>query len=187
MNREEFGRASPSYVTYLFNSIQSQNALTSDFVKGLCYFDLETILVGPIELAVYCFSQLFTSFRLRSFFTSEQEGARGEEYRSFLDDIRKTYPDLVQPTLFVTDTISFLLEQSSLRSRPLLYKLFRLACLCLDEVFQVLTAVKFGYVDTDDPICSHVDVVLPVQSFSVMFLLGLKQLDPINQWLHFFN
>ena len=79
--------------------------------------------------------------------------------------MRQTFPDLIQPTLFVKDTVDFLVAQVSLTSRPLLYKLFRLACLCLDESFESLPVVTFGSVNTEDPTCSQVDVILPVQSY----------------------
>ena len=42
--------------------------------------------MGPVAHATYCQSQLFTSFRLRGYFTVDQETARGEEYLSFLGD-----------------------------------------------------------------------------------------------------
>ena len=164
-NKEEFGRAARSYVTFLFNSFQGLKGLTNDLVKGLGCFDLEIILLGPIAHATYCHTQLFTSFRLRGHFTMEQETASGEEYLSFVDDLRRTYSDLAQPTLLIPDTVKFLVELPILHSRPLLFKLFRLACLCLDEPFPVLPSVKFGSVDSDDPTSSHIDVILPVQSY----------------------
>ena len=95
----------------------------------------------------------------------EQETASGEEYLSFVDDLRRTYSDLAQPTLLIPDTVKFLVELPILHSRPLLFKLFRLACLCLDEPFPVLPSVKFGSVDSDNPTSSHIDVILPVQSY----------------------
>ena len=164
-NKEYFGRAARSYVTFLFKSFQGLEGLTNDLVKGLGCFDLEILLLGPIAHASYCHSQLFTSFRLRGFFTLDQETACGEDYLSFLDDLRQTFPDLVHPTLFNADTVKFLVELPSLHSRPLLYKLFHLACLCLDEPFPVLTTVRFGSVDSDNPTSSLIDVILPVQSY----------------------
>ena len=164
-HKEEFGRAARSYVTHLFNSMQHQTSLTTDLVRGLGPFDLETLLTGPIEHAMYCHRQLFTSFRLRGYFSLDQECPCSEEYRSFVDVMRQTFPDLIQPTLFVKDTVDFLVAQVSLTSRPLLYKLFRLACLCLDEPFESLPVVTFGSVNTEDPTCSQVDVILPVQSY----------------------
>ena len=167
-NKEEFGRAARSYVTFLFNSFQELKGLTNDLVKGLGCLDLEILLLGPIAHATYCHTrhtQLFTSFRLRGYFTTDQETASGEEYLSFLDDLRRTYSNLAQPTLLIPDTVKFLVELPSLHSRPLLYKLFRLACLCLDEPFPVLPSVKFGSVSADDPTSSLIDVILPVQSY----------------------
>ena len=81
-NKEDFGRAARSYVTHLFNSMQHQNSLTTDLVRGLGSFDLETLLTGSVEHAMYCHRQLFTSFRLRGYFSLDQECLCSEEYRS---------------------------------------------------------------------------------------------------------
>ena len=134
-------------------------------MKGFGSFDLDTLQHGPLPHADYCFTQLFTSLRLRGFFSSGQEAECHEEYKSFVDELRRKYPELHQPVLFVRDTVSFLIEQASLHSRPLLNKLFRLTCLCLDEPFQILPPVKHGSVDSDNPTSGFVDVVLPVQSY----------------------
>ena len=173
-NKEEFGITAGSFVTYLFNTVQSLKPPTSDIVKGLGAFDLETLLIGRISHAMHCFSQLFSSFRLRSYFELEQETVCREEYRSFIDEMRNSYPDLTQPTLLVKDTVKFLGEQSALKSRPLLSKVFRFSCLCLDEPFETLPAIKFGSVNSDDPTSSHIDAVLPVQSYFHNVLFGVE-------------
>ena len=88
-----------------------------------------------------------------------------------------TNMDALTPNHFLFGTsgsLRFLLGQSSLRSRPLLFEFFRLACLCLDEAFQVLPAVKFDSIDFDDPTCSLVDVILPVQSYLLSVLHGVE-------------
>ena len=144
---------------------KTKKTLTTDLMKGLGCFDLDTLLHDPVSDAVYCFSQLFTSFCLRGYFALDQETECQEEYVSFLDDLRRKNPELHQPTLFVLGTVSFLIEQTSLQSRPLLLKLFRLACLCLHKPFQTLPTVKFGSLDSDGPPSGFVDVVLPVQSY----------------------
>ena len=113
---------------------------------------------------MYCHRQLFTSFRLRGYFSLDQECLCSEEYRFFVDVMRQPFPQLIQPTLFVKDTVVFLIAQASSTCRPLLYKLFRLACLSLDESFDNMPVVTFGSVNTEDSTCSQVDVILPVQS-----------------------
>ena len=165
MNKHEFGKTARSYVTFLFNSVQKTMGLSSDIIKGLGCFDLEMLLNGPKRHAIYCHLQLFTTFRLRKFFTDEEETMCCEEYESILENLRRNYPNLVQPTVFESDTETFLMESPSLRNRPLLFKLFRLACLCLEEPFQNLPAVNFGFVDSEDPTSSLVYVILSVQSY----------------------
>ena len=100
---------------------------------------------------MYCHRQLFTSFRLRGYFSFDQECPCSEEYRSFVDVMRQIFPELIQLTLFVKDTVAFLIAQASLTCLPLLCKLFRLACLCLDEPFENFPLVTFGPVNTEDP------------------------------------
>ena len=175
-NKEEFGRAARSYVTFLFNSFQELKGLTNDLVKGFGCFDSEILWLGPIAHATYCHAQLFTSFRLRGHFTTDQETASGEKFLSFLDDVRRTFSDLAQPTLLIPDTVKFLVELPTLHSCPLLYKLFRLACLCLDEPFPVLPSVKFGSVDSDNPTSS---------TFVCLFLAVLRFCCLGQFWRHF--
>ena len=164
-NRNVCGRSAQNYISHLFSSVQNQKTLTTDLMKSLESFDLDTLLLDPLSHAVYCFSQLFISFRLRGYFSSDQEIERQKEYMSFVDDLRRKYPEMHQPTLFVRDTVSFLIEQASLQGHPLLYKFFHLACLCLDEPFQTLPPVKFGSVNSDDPTSGLVGVKFPVQSY----------------------
>ena len=79
--------------------------------------------------------------------------------------MRMKFAEFDQPTLLVPHTIDFLMEQTTLATRPLLLQSFKLACLCLDEPFRPLPPVKFSSINTEDPTSKLVDVILPVQSF----------------------
>ena len=114
---------------------------------------------------MYSFSQLISSYRLCRYFGADQESLCREEHRFFIDELRQAFAGLVQPTLLVKDTVKFLGEQTALRSYPLLFGFFRLSCLCLDEPFETLPAVKFDSINSDDPTSCHIDTVLPVQSY----------------------
>ena len=103
--KEEFGRSARSYVIFLFEGAQVLTRFTSDIVKGLGSFDLEIMLVEPLENAAYCFKQLFTSFRLRESLQPEEETVYTEEYMSFLDILRQSHPGVQQPKLLIADTI----------------------------------------------------------------------------------
>ena len=93
-NREEFGRAARGYVVPLLKTSQGLTRFTSDFVKRLGSFDLETMLVDPLDQATFCFKQLFSSFRLRGVFQACEETVYLEEYLSFLDELRRLHPDV---------------------------------------------------------------------------------------------
>ena len=163
--KEEFGRLARSYVTHLFKETRGHFNFTTIIAQGLGSFDLEFLLKFPLALATKCYGHLFTTFRLRGYFTAEQETQAHEEYVSFVDELRVPYAEFDQPTLLVPDTVTFLLEQRTLRSRPLLLRSFKLACLCLDEPFRAMPPVKFGPINTDNQICKLIDMVLPVQSY----------------------
>ena len=163
--KEEFGRLARSYVTHLFKETRSHFNFTTIIAQGLGSFDLEILLKLPLVLATKCYGHLFTTFRLRGYFTAEQESQAHEEYVSFVDELRVTFAEFDQPTLLVPDTVKFLMEQTTLRSRPLLLRSFKLACLCLDEPFRVMPPVKFGSINTDNQVSQLIDIVLPVQSY----------------------
>ena len=163
--KEEFGRNARSYVIYLFKGTQGLTRFTSDIVRGLSSFDLDVMLVDPLENAAYCFKQLFTSFRLRGVFQPDEESIYTEEYMSFLDVIRSTHPEIQQPKLLIADVIEFVSSQESLAARPHLLRIFRLSCLCLDEPRMSFTPVRFASHRTDDPLSSMFDVIAPIQSF----------------------
>ena len=164
-NREEFGRSARGYVANLLKSTQGLTRFTSDIVRGLGSFDLEIMLVDPIEQATYCFRQLFTSFRLRGIFLSDEETLYLEEYLSFIDELRRAHPDVQQPKLLIVDAVEFIPRQDALKARRYLTRIFRLSCLCLDEPRYSFTAVIFGSLNTDDPTSHVFDVVAPIQSY----------------------
>ena len=163
--KEEFGRSARSYVIFLFKGTQGLTRFTSDIVEGLGSFDLEIMLVEPLENAAYCFKQLFTSFRLRGLLQPEEETVYTEEYMSFLDILRQSHPGVQQPKLLIADTIEFVCGQESFKSRLYLRRIFRLSCLCLDEPRMSFPLVKFGFQRTDDPLSPMFDVIAPIQSY----------------------
>ena len=163
--KEEFARSARSYLVYLFRETQGLKGLTSDIIKGLGAFDLSTLLIDPPEFGTSCLRQLFVSFRLRGYYEITEETLCYEEYATFMDSLRQRYSGMSQPTLFIPDTVDFLMKQESLQTRPLLYKVFRLSCLCLDVPFTQLPAVKFWNINSDDPTSQLTDLIRPVQSY----------------------
>ena len=118
-----------------------------------------------LALATKCYFSFFATFRLGGLFTLDQKSQAQEEYVSFIDELQVKFAEFDKPTLLVPDTIDFLMEQTTLSTRPLLLQSFKLACLCLNEFFRPLPPVKFSSVNTEDPASKLVDVVRPVQSF----------------------
>ena len=166
-SKEEFGRLGRSYVAYLYHAVESNLQLTSDIVKGMGSFDLDIMFRSPLSQALYCFKQLFRSFQLRGYYQPDDESICTEEYLSFLDELRKEFPDLDQPRVIISDAVSIFSSHVTLQSRPHLTRISRLSCLCLDQNFNAMPAVKFDPVRTDDPKSKLIDTFLPVQSFFI--------------------
>ena len=77
--RDEYGRLARSYVTHLFKETRSHFHFTTIIAQELRSFDLEILLKSPLTLATKCFNKLFTSFRLRGYFSSTEESQAQEE------------------------------------------------------------------------------------------------------------
>ena len=163
--KEEFGRSARSYVVFLFKGVQGMRRFTTDIVRGLGAFDLDMMLTDPIDQAAYCFKQLFSSFSLRKMLLADEEPIYSEEYLSFLDELRRDHPGILQPKLLIPDVIDFVRGQSAFKSRLHLIRIFRLSCLGLDEPRQSFPPVKYGSIHTDNLKSPAYDVVTPIQSF----------------------
>ena len=129
-----------------------------------------------MENAAYCCKQLFTNFRLRGVFHTEEESIYTEEYMSFLDVIGSTHRGIQQPKLFFADVFELISSQESLGARPHLRRIFRLSCQCLDEPRMSFSPVKFGSHRTDDPLSPMFDVIAPIQSYLSYVTHGLDVL-----------
>ena len=164
-NRDEFGRSARGYVAYLLGATQKLTRFISDIVRGLGSFDLEILLVDPVEQATYCYKQLFTSFRFRGVVDPGEEPVYTDEYFSFVNELKRLHLDMQQSKMLIADAIDFISKQEALRTRRHLTRIFRLSCLCLDEPRFIFPPVKFGSVKTDDPTCNMFDVLAPIQSY----------------------
>ena len=133
--KNEFGRLARSYVTQMFKETRSHFNFTSIIAQGLGSFELEILLKFQLTLATKCYNTLFTTFRLRGYFSLDQESQTQEEYLSLVDELQLKFAEFDQPTLLVPDTIDFLVVQTTIQTRPLLLRRFKLACLCLDDLF----------------------------------------------------
>ena len=71
--------------------------------------------------------------------------------------------------------MKFLSELSSLQTRPLLFRLFRLSCLCLTSESPELPEVKFGPINTGYLRSRLTDVIQPVQSYVANVLEAVKE------------
>ena len=163
-------------MAHLLGAATRLTRFTSDIVKGLGSFDLETLFVDTMEQDAYCFKNLFSSFRLRGVFQSEEETVYIEEYLSFIDELRRTHPEMQQSKLLIADTIDFESRQPALKSRVHLTRIFRLSCLCIDEPRFTFEPVRLGCNKTDEPTSVMFDIVAPIQSYLSNVARGLDTL-----------
>ena len=146
---------------------------TTDIVRGLGAFGLDDMLTDPIEQAAYCFKQQFSSFRLRGMLMADNEPKYSEEIFSFLVELCRDHPGILQPKLLILDVIDFVCGLSAFKSHLHLIRIFRLSCLCLDEPRQSFPPVKYGSTHTDDLKSPVHDVVTPIQSYHGGFYRGI--------------
>ena len=147
----------------MFKETRIDFNFTTIIAQGLGIFDMEILLKFPLALATKCYSNVFTTFKLRGYFLLDHESQIQEEYLSYVDELRVKFAEFDQPRLLVPDANDLLMGQTTIQTRPLLLRTFKLVCLCLDE--RLLPAVKVSTVNTEDPASKLIDIVLPVQSY----------------------
>ena len=162
--REDYCRLARSYVTQLFKETRSHFNFTTIIAQGSGSFDLKILLKSPFIGYQMLWQIVYDLPSPRLLFARSRDLAQ-EEYLCFVDELSVKFAEFDQPTLLIPDTVEFLMVQTSLPTRPLLLRCFKLACLCLDEPFRPHPVVKFGSVNTGDLTSKLVDVVIPVQSY----------------------
>ena len=160
-----FVREARQYLAHLCAAVQDHVSGTSDIVKGLASFDPHVLFVLPLSQASTSFGYLYRSFSHRGWVATSEEELCHDEYLTFIDHLRTSYPDQRLAPDVIPDIVQFLVSEPGLQSRPLLYRLFKLSCLCLTSTSPSLPAVKFGP-DLAGSLSSRmVDLVQPVQSY----------------------
>ena len=163
--KEEFASRARSYIVSLLAEFLNHVSLNADIVKGMATFDPHILLGNSMEQATQCLTPLFRSLQLRGWLEGFSEADCREEYVEFIDHFRYTYSALKGAADRFTDMVDLLVTMPELQSRPHLYHLFRLSCLCLSEDTVLLPAIKFHDVDAQSPRCRLRDVLLPAQSY----------------------
>ena len=163
--KEKFAGKARGYVVYLLEKLLAHHSINAEIVKGMASFDSHILLSLPRDQATYCYRALYNSFNLRGWLEGSSEDDCRDEYLEFVDLFREKYAALEDSPDGFTDMVELLSNMTELRSRPHLYRLFRLCCLCLTEDTPLLPAIRFQDVDAQSPRCRLGDVLLPAQSF----------------------
>ena len=162
---DDFALLARDYFVFLLKEVLGHISLTSDGVKGLASFDPKVLLVLPTNMSFSFFTTLYKGFSSRGWVKEVDQQLYLEEYMSFVYDLRRSYPTLVESPDLIFDVVSYLSTSVKLRSRPLLLYIFRLSCLCLTDAVSEFPSVQFGTVDSSKLGCTMNEVFYPVQSY----------------------
>ena len=77
--KNEIGRLARSYITHLFKATRSHFNFTTIIAQGLGSFDLKILMKFPLALATKYYNTLFTTFRLRGYFSLDQQSQDQKE------------------------------------------------------------------------------------------------------------
>ena len=163
--RGAFALQARTFFLSLLHAVRGHISLTSDITQGLSCFDPQVLFSLTVEQASRCFGELHSSFELRKWLPADSLAIYRDEYLSFRDHLRISFPDLKKDASFIPDIVEFLTPLTALRSRKHLLYLYELSCLCLTEPGPDLPPVKFSTIDTSDYKCAFISAIEPVQSY----------------------
>ena len=163
--RQDFCVKARNYLLLLIEGMRRHVTMSTNNVRGMACFDPRVLFTQPLEFADRCFTDLFRGFKLRGWFPGKSEQLCRDEYMAFLSDLRSSDATVAGSPDVIHDIVSYLVSLPALKSRPHIYHLFKLSCLCLTDVSKELPIVKSGGIDTSNLQCTMNNVILPVQSF----------------------
>ena len=163
--REGFISQARASVVNIIESLLGDIRLTAHIVRGMASFDPTVLSSQPMDQVLFCFSSLFSTFQLRGWVDESSAPECRDEYVGFVDDFRNLYPDLISSPDLIRDVVTLLTGMPALYTRPHLFHLFRLSCVCLTEISTSLPAIKFHSADSSDVLCRLSDVLFPAQAY----------------------
>ena len=163
--RTTFCDRARNYLLFLLEGSRRHVTMTTSNVRGMACFDPQVMLSMSLEFAGRCFTDLYRGFCLRGWFEPGSEQTYRDDYLAFLVDLRQSGITFASSSSIIHDIVTYLTDLQILRSRPRIYHLFKLSCLCLTDVAPDLPAVTFGSVDSSRMDCRQSAVIKPVQSF----------------------
>ena len=153
------------FIQYLIKQVLNQAGLSSEVIKGLAAFDPFILFKRPTEVGLRHFEVLYSTFQLRSWFSSENENICRDEYLALLDHLRVNYPPDFDFKENSSDLIDFLMRLEFFQTHEHIFYLFKLCCLCLTGQSPQYPPVSFGSVDTSGYRGRFADLVVPCQSY----------------------
>ena len=118
----EFAVSARSFILRVLQSAKEHASFTTNIVQGLSSFDPNVMFVFTVEQATRCFNEIYGSFRLRKWVPEGELSLYRDEYSTFLDHLRVSFPLYVKTPCGVLNVVELLSTLPALRDRPhLLY------------------------------------------------------------------
>ena len=163
--KEKLVAKARSYIVTLLENLLGHFSLNADIVRGMARFGPHLLVTVPLDQASFCFAALYRSFSLRGWLEGSPEDDCFNEYLEFVGHFRQLYSCLQNSPGGFTNMVEILSPMPELKSRPHLYRLFRLSCLCLNDDTPLLPPIRFQDVVSQSLKCRLRDVLLPSQSY----------------------
>ena len=122
------------YKKYVARELLRHAMYKCDLVIGLACFDYTVLFKLKETVAVDCYQHVFQSFSSRGWLARELRNVHMDDHAEFLDDVRHLYLDQLRVGLAVEDKISLLSSCPQVSQREYTWNLFKLCCLCLNQV-----------------------------------------------------
>ena len=162
---ETFVSKARGYLVILLENLLGHHCVNAEIVRAMASFDPHILLSLPVEQSSYCFVALYNSFNLRGWLEWSTEDDCRDEHSEFVDQFRQKYASMKESPDGFTDMVDLLSGMPELRSRPQLYRVDRLSCMCVTEDTSLLPPVRFQDIDAQSPRRELVDVLLPAQAY----------------------
>ena len=162
---DNFAVSGRNYIGHLLSAIKTCTGLNSELIRGLASFDPHVMFVLPTNVCLRYFTTLYRIFCRCKWVKEEDDQLCFDEYLSFIDNLRVSFPQLVKEPTLPHDIVDFMVPLVSLRERPLLDYVFRLSCLCLTSPNPELPVVSWGTTSSSSLTCRISEAVFPVQSY----------------------
>ena len=154
-----------AFFRYVSSELLKHPSFKSDLVVELACSDFSVLFTLPRGQAMNFYPRLFQSFCVRGWLAKELGNVHMDNYLEFIDDLRFVYLDELHIGPKVEDIVMFLSLSPELSKREYTSYVFKLCCLCLENILQELPNVSLGSLDPSSTVIDLADAIEPLQSY----------------------